>query len=593
VAREAFAAVSREFGEAQQAYRSRSIGDAEFMAASKRMEAAQRQLDAAEARFHEETKAERRRALEERKAERLTGTTGDLGQGDLLGGSTDLFAPPAPKAKPGLVSDTGAELWADRTIAEGGKRLLTGLDPELFAAYVVKGAAHLERGVRQFAAWSNKMIAEYGDAIRPHLRRIFDEAQAGLTIARRDSQPMRKLAARATASPDVPADQQRAIAADPTAYYQPQAQDTVAQRIGKLSNEELASVPFVQPDGAENIWVASRLELYKRLNAAGQREQAMDVLRDAWQRGTALGQLVNQFKFLRGATPEGVIDMVNQRLTDAQQPPMRPADRIAVRVMADQSIKANENFQNAERQYHEAPGTPENFENVVKARSDAIEADARLQRKIQRLDPVSFWDMMVTLQQGNKITSVSHGRNVLANLSSIWMRAPARGLAALFDTVDAFVRSRPREIAASPSRTIPAAAGAAARALPQSMEILRNGATDFELSKADAHVGLRPLVALSELMAGELKGKPVNYQATRALEASPLSWIPAASLRLLAAADLPRRCGCASSIPRRHSRRRRSASAWRRSCRAFSLMRRRWRASTGRRPGRCSSSRTR
>jgi hypothetical protein len=77
------------------------------------------------------------------------------------------------------------EKWADETIAQGKKRLAAGLDPELLTAYAVKGAAHIARGVRDFAAWSAEMLTEFGEAIRPHLETVYRLAadQPGLRQA--------------------------------------------------------------------------------------------------------------------------------------------------------------------------------------------------------------------------------------------------------------------------------------------------------------------------------------------------------------------------------------------------------------------------
>lgn len=77
-------------------------------------------------------------------------------------------------AKPGLIADSQLELWANNVLKGGG----THLGPDVFAAYVVKGVALLERGVRKFSEWASRMVAEHGADIRPHLRRIWEEAQA-------------------------------------------------------------------------------------------------------------------------------------------------------------------------------------------------------------------------------------------------------------------------------------------------------------------------------------------------------------------------------------------------------------------------------
>lgn len=78
----------------------------------------------------------------------------------------------------GIIRGTPLESWADRVISEGKKRLFTGLDPELLSAYAVKGAALLEQGVRDFAAWSARMIREVGRNLSAdELQRLFRRSQ--------------------------------------------------------------------------------------------------------------------------------------------------------------------------------------------------------------------------------------------------------------------------------------------------------------------------------------------------------------------------------------------------------------------------------
>jgi len=46
-------------------------------------------------------------------------------------------------------------------------------DPELWADLLKAGVFHVERGGRTFAAWSERMVYEFGEAIRPHLDNIW------------------------------------------------------------------------------------------------------------------------------------------------------------------------------------------------------------------------------------------------------------------------------------------------------------------------------------------------------------------------------------------------------------------------------------
>lgn len=81
-----------------------------------------------------------------------------------------------------LIKGSTLEQWADEKIGQG--RLFTGLDPELLAAYAIKGAALIEGGVRDFAAWSAQMLKDFGEAVRPHLEDLFARAQRRLTDIR-------------------------------------------------------------------------------------------------------------------------------------------------------------------------------------------------------------------------------------------------------------------------------------------------------------------------------------------------------------------------------------------------------------------------
>ena len=86
------------------------------------------------------------------------------------------FNPASPDT--GIIQGSKADVWADHRIKEAGGQLSAGLDPTLLAAYAVKGAGYIEAGVRDFAAWSKEMVSHFGDQIVPHLREIFDHAQA-------------------------------------------------------------------------------------------------------------------------------------------------------------------------------------------------------------------------------------------------------------------------------------------------------------------------------------------------------------------------------------------------------------------------------
>lgn len=123
-------------------------------------------------------------------------------QRDKLQATIDAQKPDSPDVR------SAAEKWADETIAEGKKRLNTGLDPELLAAYAVKGAIKFGRTLKDFKEFSREMINEFGNGIRPHLKAIFDKAQEpGLAKEYADQQQARNAAGRP--EPDLAAESEK------------------------------------------------------------------------------------------------------------------------------------------------------------------------------------------------------------------------------------------------------------------------------------------------------------------------------------------------------------------------------------------------
>jgi hypothetical protein len=62
-------------------------------------------------------------------------------------------------------------------IVERRGRLTTGFDPSMIADEAIVGASHIAKGITKFADWSVKMVDEFGDAVRPFLKDIWDKAR--------------------------------------------------------------------------------------------------------------------------------------------------------------------------------------------------------------------------------------------------------------------------------------------------------------------------------------------------------------------------------------------------------------------------------
>lgn len=97
---------------------------------------------------------------------------------------TVLDADQSPRVKT-LAERIGAKLDqaannARARIKARGVRLHAGIDPAEVADYAIIGADYIAKGTALFAEWSGKMLAEFGEGIRPHLKAIFDASDKAL-----------------------------------------------------------------------------------------------------------------------------------------------------------------------------------------------------------------------------------------------------------------------------------------------------------------------------------------------------------------------------------------------------------------------------
>ena len=78
-----------------------------------------------------------------------------------------------PGTDKGVIAGSALDKWADDILKGGG----THLGPDVLAAYLVRGAATIERGVTEFAKWSDSMVNDLGEKVKPHLQSLFEEAK--------------------------------------------------------------------------------------------------------------------------------------------------------------------------------------------------------------------------------------------------------------------------------------------------------------------------------------------------------------------------------------------------------------------------------
>lgn len=101
--------------------------------------------------------------------------------------------PKAPKAAPEAPKTSeAASGWLNKAaeaarqrIKDRGTRFNAGLDPADLADRIIVGAADIASGIRDFSSWAAKQVREWGDAIRPHLEQVWNEANA--MVARQEA----------------------------------------------------------------------------------------------------------------------------------------------------------------------------------------------------------------------------------------------------------------------------------------------------------------------------------------------------------------------------------------------------------------------
>lgn len=455
---------------------------------------------------------------------------------------------PAPAisqpSPPGIIAGTKSEAWADKTIAASRAKLFTGIDPELLAAYTVKGAALIERGIRNFAEWSKQMIDQHGDGIRPYLSELYANAHRALSAIEQDAPAKtRKFAARAAISPDVPAEVRERLSTSPSSLYRQQHVPEIADRVADMSEEELQRVPVLQPDGPDNIYVAAQIERFNRRFAAGDNEGGYQIIDHLAHIGTSMGQLVNQLKQLKSATPDGVIKILNRRLAQAKQPLLSPAEIVRIMAASDPAIEATRLRADAEKAWLTNP-TDANWHVIEQAATHEFGTSLRLQKVIHAVQPKGFFDMLTSLEQGNVLTSRSQLANVIENVNQLIIGGYERVHSSLLDVLDAAIRSRPREIAVAPTKTIPAVLRAQWRALRASGKTLLYGLDDEATgSKLEGSRGMHPLLAWRDLASRNMADRSRAQKAIMMLEASPFAMAATPMLRMLGAGDIPFRRG--------------------------------------------------
>jgi hypothetical protein len=341
-----------------------------------------------------------------------------------------------------------------------------------------------------------------------------------------DERPTRKLMARAQVSPDIPEPVREALKNNPEQFYDQQNVAEVVDQAAGMSDAALAA-GMADPDS--NVAVAQGMELVRRAIAAGDNAGTENLITSLAQRGTTLGQLVNQFKLLKAAVPEHMATVVDKWLKLHGYDPLNDVQRGKVTRLSKANIDAENARKKADSGYRADP-TPDNWRAVSDADGAGQQSSLELNEYLSKLHPRTVQDVLIAILQGNFLTPMSQSANVAGNAVRLPFAASARTVGAIADAVESTVSGKPRTQKVYPIANTLAKIRALPRAAKVAASILRRG-MDTSQYEAGQHGGVRlnSIRAMRELKDIMLRqadlptknGKvPLSDVAERVLEAT-------------------------------------------------------------------------
>lgn len=416
-------------------------------------------------------------------------------------GYTPPVIPPAPESTgtPDIIS----KLESLKFPETGEGRLYSIPHPDAVSA-IGRSAWNSAVDVAIAAVKAGKAIAQAVDDAIGYLRKNvkdFDEAKARAnieyvtrqeirqTIPSTESEvvQMRKSAERATTSPMVPEPVQERIAEAPESFYRQQSMARVEDVVSGMNEGQLSAVPR-----DSNVYTAARLEQAKRLFDRGENEAGYRVFEELEKEGTLMGQLINQFKLLKGSRPENIVRVLNQKLKQKGKDILTEKQQKEVIDKATESKQKDAELDKATDVWTKDP-TPESASKAETALMESNATALELQRIIGKYEPRSLAAILKSILQGALLTPISQVANIVGNMSLLPFRAMARTTATTLDILDNAITKRPRTITVQPVAGAVEAVKGLGRGAKQIPDILLRGTGN--VIKGETRAGLHPLKA--------------------------------------------------------------------------------------------------
>lgn len=238
--------------------------------------------------------------------------------------------------------------------------------------------------------------------------------------------------------PNVPfeASIRKDLAEDMSRFYEPQKIDQIKSELETMSIEELLAEmkdiaisdgdnPSVINDAMSSLAggdfrVLATLEYLKRLQNQGKTKEYRAVLKRFFETGTAVGQLLRQFAEVKGQTPAGMKDLVDN-IYEANGTTLSDSEYETMGGIVDELFDAQQDVQSLIKELSETSET-----NKIPAIEDRLEdARNRVSEATSKLNDfntnfATTWGRLIGLIiQGNLLTPVSQLVNITANLATL------------------------------------------------------------------------------------------------------------------------------------------------------------------------------
>ena len=375
----------------------------------------------------------------------------------------------------------------------------------------------------------------------------FDEAEFSSQLTRTIQTPSRvnvppameprRFAERVAAAPGVPPAIREAVAASPEAAYKRQNVADEAFDASTKSDRELAA-DIIDPES--NTRVISGMEQFNRQIASGDMNGASKTALSLAKSGTTWGQLINQFKLLKSASREGVIQLVTKSLEQNKRKPMTPKQSEQLGNAMDQ-YKIAQDAVNAARIEARTAFESNNpaeiksaIDRIIAADTLRMEADVTLNETVAKINPSSAADLFISLVQGSVMAPLSIVKNIVYNAIRLPMIEVADMTTALID----MAVSRNKNNTYNYRSRILERIKAFGESLPAFQRTLLKGsnANPYELGTSIGNPlnFQRAWGNLYEAMQGEYNGNVV-----RNIVEATVGVMPDIMLRLTQATDLP------------------------------------------------------